>query len=101
VDAAGERSCKKVWKLALLVSARSCLSSRVAVFSRRLLSGVRKRCQFLSPFVKEFLFDQDRAIIGLEDFSVLWGCGPTSPLNYVLQVLDCRFNVGVGFKGDI
>jgi hypothetical protein len=43
VDAAGERCCKKVWKLALFVSARSCLSSRVAAFSSRLLSDVRNR----------------------------------------------------------
>jgi hypothetical protein len=51
------------------------------------------------PFVQEFLFDQDGAIIGLPGFSVLLGCGPTSPLNYVVEVIDCRFNVGVGCKG--
>jgi hypothetical protein len=96
VDADGERSCKKVWKLALFVSARSCLSSRVAAFSNRLFSGVRNRCQFLRSLL---LFDQNRAIIGLAGFSVLWGCGPSSALNYVVEVLDCRFNVGVGFKG--
>jgi hypothetical protein len=41
VDAVGERSCKKLWKLALLVSAKSCLSSHVAAFSSHLLSGVQ------------------------------------------------------------
>jgi hypothetical protein len=46
VDAVGERSCKKVWRLAF-VSARSCTSSRVAAFDSRLLSGVRNQCQFL------------------------------------------------------
>jgi hypothetical protein len=54
-----------------------------------------------SPFVYEFLFDQDGAIIGLAGFGVLWGCGPASPLNYIVEVLDCCFNVGVGFKGDV
>jgi hypothetical protein len=39
--------------------------------------------------------------MGLAGFSVLWGCGPASPLNYVVEVLDCRFSVGVGFKGDV
>jgi hypothetical protein len=39
VEADGEMSCK-VWKLALFVSA-SCLRSRVAAFSSRLLSGVK------------------------------------------------------------
>jgi hypothetical protein len=51
VDVIGERSCKKVSKLALLVSARSCLSSHVAVFNSHLLSGVRKRCQFLQSLL--------------------------------------------------
>jgi hypothetical protein len=86
--------------LALLVSERSCLNARVAVFNSRLLSGVLNRCQFLlSLLLFKSFFDQDGAIIGLVGFSVLWGCGPASPLNYVIEVHDYRFNVRVGFKG--
>jgi hypothetical protein len=54
-----------------------------------------------SHFLQEFLFDQDGAVIGLADFSVLRCCGPAGPLNYVIEVPDCRFSVGVGFKGDV
>jgi hypothetical protein len=48
-DAVGERPCKEVWKLALLVSARNFLNSRVAMFSSRLLSCVPISAE--SPFV--------------------------------------------------
>jgi hypothetical protein len=46
VDVVGERSCKKVWKLALLVP-----SSRVATFGCRLLSGMQNRCQSLQSLI--------------------------------------------------
>jgi hypothetical protein len=51
VEAVGERSCRKAWKQALLLSERSCFSSRVAVFSNRLLSDVQRRCQFLQSLL--------------------------------------------------
>jgi hypothetical protein len=84
VEAVGESSCRKAWKQALLLSERICFSSRAAVFSNRLLSGVRRRCQFLRS---QFLFNQDGAIV-VPFYIRVWGrCIPGCPLDCVVEVL--------------
>jgi hypothetical protein len=75
----------------LFVSARSCLSSSVAAFSNRLLSGVRNRCQFLHSLLLFKIF----CLIRMGQLSVLWGCGPSSPLNYVVEVLAASVSESV------
>jgi hypothetical protein len=47
VNAVGMRPWRKVWMLWFLLLLRSCLSSRVAVLSRRLFLYVRSWCQRL------------------------------------------------------
>jgi hypothetical protein len=58
------RPCRKICTLSCLLVLWSCLSSRVAVLSSRLLSGVQNRCQALwnVRFSPIFLFCLDRAV---------------------------------------
>jgi hypothetical protein len=74
------------------------LRSCVALLSNFLLVGFRVRCHSLRSLFSASFFYEYRASIGRWGVGCLRGSIPSSPLYYVIEVLNCVLNLGVSFE---
>jgi hypothetical protein len=54
-----------------------------------------------SSFFFQFMFDECRAVMNVEQGCRVWRGGPTGPLDGIVEELDSLFSVVCSFEGNV